>query len=339
MSGFAPVISRLRLLCIALAVVCGASAAAETDGLLRIWGHGSLQEDDVGSLLRRWQAGFRKTHPKIRFENTLRGDGTAIGGLYTGAADMALMERTPSAIELEGYRPVMGHDPFAVAIASGSVRVRHHAPALVVFVNRANPLRSVTLAQLDAIVSADHKRGAAPIRQWGELGLSGDWRERPITVYTAAIASEESQFFEKAVMAGSQKWTGELREFNDLRSANGEWIEACQQALQALAGDRFGIAIATGAQHHPQARPLALAVDAASPAWHATASTVARRNYPLARTVWVFVNRAPGQALSAPLKAFLSYLLSREGQADIAHDGGYLPLTPEAVRLEKSKLE
>ena len=331
--------ARRACMALALALGCAASNAAKAEEVLRVWGHGSLHEDFVGPLLRRWQAGFNKQHPQVRFENTLRGDVTAIGGLYTGAADIAFMQRPPSAIELDGYRPVVGHDPFGIAVASGSVGVRHHAPALVVYVHRGNPLARLTLAQLDAIVSADHRRSAAPIRHWGELGLTGAWAHRPITVYTAAIASDESQFVEQAVMAGSQKWTGELREFSDRRGPDGKLVDAGQQTLQALALDRFGMAIASGANQHPQTKPLALAADDASPARLATRQTVAQRRYPLARTVWIFVNRAPGQPLPPSLKAFLHYVLSREGQAAVARDGRYLPLTPEMARRERDKLE
>src|ERR1700687_5069527 len=71
-------------------------------GVIRTWGHGSREKDFVGALVRSWEGGFRKRHPAVRFETSLLGDKSAIGGLYTGAADLALMERALSAIEKDG---------------------------------------------------------------------------------------------------------------------------------------------------------------------------------------------------------------------------------------------
>ena len=82
----------------------------QVSGLIRTWGHGSRQQDFIGALVRSWQDGFEKHQAGVRFEATLRGDATAIGGLYTGAADIALMERPPLAIELDGYQPIFARN-------------------------------------------------------------------------------------------------------------------------------------------------------------------------------------------------------------------------------------
>jgi phosphate transport system substrate-binding protein len=315
------------------------AAQQQVGGVIRTWGHGRLGSDFIGGLVQSWQRGFRELHPGVDFVTTLRGNDTAIGGLYTGAADIALMERGPSAIELDAYQPIFKHDPFEISVATGSLDVAHHAPALVVFVHRANPLARLTLAQLDAVFGAEHLRGLASVRTWGELGLRGAWAHLPITAYVANIVQDESQYFEQRVMGGSHRWSGNVREFSDARQADGKLVEAGQRILNALARDRYGIAVASLQYKNPEVKPLALALDPAGPYVDANRQTVAQRSYPLTRTVSAFVNRAPGQAMEPKLKEYLRYILSAQGQDAIARDGGYLALSPQLAEQERRKLE
>ena len=309
------------------------------DGTIRTWGHGSLGKDYIGGLVKSWEVGFRQFHPKISFETTLRGDLTAIGGLYTGAADMALMERAPTAIELDAYQPIFKRDPFEISIATGSLDVADHAAALVIFVNGDNPLRHLTLIQLDAVFDADHRRSPTSVRTWGELGLTGEWARHPINAYIPAIESDASQYFEKAVMGGSQKWSADLHEFRDLRIPDGGTIDTGQQIADALAKDRYGIAIATLPLKNPGVRPLALAQQEGGTYYDPTRETVAQRKYPLTRTVSIFINHAEGQPIAPNLKEYLHYLLSGSGQLDITSDGGYFALPPEIALQEWDELK
>jgi phosphate transport system substrate-binding protein len=303
-------------------------AQAQVTGAIRTWGHGSRKKDFIGSLVKSWETGFRKHQPGIAFDTSLLGASSAIGGLYTGAADIALMERGLSAIEKDACEQVFGRDPVEVAVATGSLDVPDHAPALAIFVHRDNPLAKLTLAEVDAIFGADHRRGPDNIRTWGELGVGGEWADKAINAYVPGIAQEPSQYFQQAVMGGSQKWTGNLREFGDGR-----------QVLDALAKDRYGIALATLVDRGTHVKPLALAMTHTSPYYSPARETVALRQYPLTRTVSVFVNRAPGEPLELKVREYLRYLLSKQGQEDIARDGGYLPLTAELAEQERRKVE
>ena len=302
-------------------------AGQQVSGLIRTWGHGSRDKDIVGGLVRDWQAGFSRQQPGVRFETTLRGDGTAIGGLYTGAADLALMERPPLAIELDGYQPVFGHDPVEISVATGSLDVADHAFAPVVFVHRDNPIAHLSLAQLDAIFGADRRRGGSPVRTWGDLGAGGEWANKPLHLYTFGLDQDEAQFFARTVMGGSQKWASPLTELGG------------RQAADALAKDRYGIALSGLQYRSALVKPLALAVTADGPFIQATQDTLMQRQYPLTRKVSVFLDRSQGQPVDPKLKEYLLYLLSREGQAAIRRDGRYLPLTPELAQRELEKLQ
>jgi phosphate transport system substrate-binding protein len=300
-------------------------------GDIRIWGHGRRDADVLGGLVGRWQAGFGVHQPRARIAATLRGDATAMGGLYTGAADVALMERDPLPMEVDGYLPVLGHPPLQITIATGSLDVSDHASAPIVFVHRDNPLRSLTLAQLDAILGADSRRGEKPARTWGDLGLGGAWKDALIAIYTFGLDQDVSRFLEKAILGGSQKWAPNLHEFHGR--------DASHDIVAALAHDRFGIALADLRDATAQVKAIALAAAAGQPAVEATSETVRLHQYPLTRSVTMVVDRVPQRPLDAKVSEFLRYVLSTEGQADVAEDGGYLPLTPELARQELEKLQ
>ncbi|CAM4063873.1 PstS family phosphate ABC transporter substrate-binding protein [Roseateles saccharophilus] len=310
---------------------------APVEGLIRIWGHGSRERSPAGALVAAWIKGFQHFHPAMRFEVTLRGDSTAIGGLYTGAADIALMERPPIAIELDGYRPIFGHDPFGVIVASGSLDHADHAPAPVVFVHRSNPLTRLSLQQLDAAIGADHRRGHPPVNTWKDLGVDGPLRDRPLEVLTYDIAGDLPQFMQQAVMGGSQKWTGRLREFGTPSTTADEGREAARRLMQALQQTPHALALATWPDRLPQARAVALSAALPAPFLLPTRATVSQRRYPLVRDLQVFVERAPGGPLQAPVREFLAYLLSAPGQQAIASDGGYFALPgQEAARIKET---
>lgn len=307
-------------------------------GAIRIWGHGSRNRDFVGPLIRYWEDGFRKYQPDVAFSTELLGNASAIGGLYTGAADIAFMGREIWAVEKDGYEQGLGYEPFGVSVANGSVANPDHDFALVIFVHRDNPLSKLSLTQLDAIFGADHKRGLRNIRKWGELGLTAEWAEKPIHLYGYGIDRDYSQFFERAVFADSRKWNCNLKEVADQHGTNGQTIAAGQAILDALAADRYGIAFSSLAYRNRMTKPLALAAADADKSYAASAETIVAGQYPLARTPYMFVNRTPKREMDPKVREFLLYVLSRQGQQAVLADGGYLPLSLQGLLQERERL-
>lgn len=298
------------------------TAPAEGSGPIRVWGHGHKGQDYILTLLRAWQDGFRKSHPEVRFDDELDGNASAIGGLYTGTADLAILDREASFIEVDAYQQGAGYGPFSIPVARGSVSTPYHAPALIVYVNHANPLSHLSLEQLDGIFDADHRLGNQSYKTWGDLGLTGDWAAKPIQLYTYNIQSAEVQYFERAALKGSQKFSCCLTLF---QSKPG--ISAEQQIAVAVAKDKYGLALSS--RPAPGLKAIALSgTEDAAPVLP-TAETITAGIYPLARTVYIYVNRKPKQPVPANVAAFLKYIISPEGQAIVARTGGYLPLSPE----------
>lgn len=310
-------------------------------GTIRIWGHGAYdrKRDFIGALVSAWERGFQQYEPGVRFENHLVGTAAAIGALYTGRGDLALMGREIWPPEIAAFREVFGYPPTGVDVVTGSLDVRNRDYALVVFVHRDNPLKGLTLAQLRALFAAPDTLGAQPPRTWGDLGLGGSWRDRPIHLYGLALSRGFARFFEQRVLDGGELWRPSLREFADQKGSKGGATDGGQRMLDAMAADPDGIGYAGLLYHNPDVRPVALAGRAGEPYVAPTRDSVMDHSYPLTRLVTMFLNRPPGKPVDPKLREFLRYVLSRQGQQAVLRDGrGYLPILAPAAARELAKL-
>ena len=307
-------------------------------GTIRIWGHGSPKHDFMGRLMNRWREGFRKYQPGIIIEDKMYGTASAIGALYTGAADMTILGEEMHAPAAAAFERVMQYPPFGIDIATGSLDVRNFDYAHMFFVHQDNPIAKLTLTQLDAIFGREHRRGTQNIRTWGQLGLKGEWADKPITPYGWRLDDDFATYLQEALLGGSHKWNCDLREFRHINNPDGSIYDHGQQILDALAKDRYGIAVSNLRYMNPQVKPLALAVREGGPYYEATKENLIQRKYPFARIIPAFINRKPGQPVDPKVREFLRYLLSYEGQHDV-RESGYLPLNEESILAQLRKLE
>jgi len=308
-------------------------------GVIRIWGHGSPKHDFMARLMKFWEEGFRKFQPAIQIENRMYGTASAIGALYTGVADMTILGEEIHAPAAAAFERVMHYPPLGIEIATGSVDVRNFDYAHVFFVHEDNPLSKMTLTQLDAIFGSEHRRGLRNIRTWGELGLTGEWANKAITPYGWEIDDDFATYLQDTLLMGSHKWNCDLREFKHINNPDGSVYDHGQQILDALAKDRYGIAVSNLRYINASVKPLALAVKDGEPYHEATKENLIQRKYPFARIIPAFINRAPGQPVDPKVKEFLRYILSYEGQQDLVREGGYLPLNAASIREQLKKLD
>jgi len=154
-------------------------------GTIRQWGSNYLADSMLEKSL---EDGFHKYHPDVKFENNLGSTFIGIAGLYARRAALAPMGRRATWDELQGYQRVFNTLPVEIAMATGSYDVAGWTFALVVFVNKDNPIAQLTFEQLDGIFGAERDGGwngnewdpsaaRGPdknIRTWGQLGLKGD---------------------------------------------------------------------------------------------------------------------------------------------------------------------
>jgi len=316
--------------------------AEKVSGRISIWGHGALagRFDFIEALVKEWEKGFKRHHPDVTFENRLHGTASAIGALYTGVGDLALMGREIWPFEITAFKEVKGYEPTGVDVVTGSYKTRNRGYSIVVFVHKDNPIKGLTMRQLDAIYSVDRKRGGAKVATWGDLGLTGEWADKPVQRYGFSLARGFADYLEDAIFLGGHRWNPAIRDFADLPGSLGGATDGGQRALDAMAKDKYGVALSGALYGNADVRPLAIASDDGGDFVMPSEATVMDHSYPLTRIITMFVDRAPGKPMAPQLREFLRYILSYDAQeAVLRTGGGYLPiLAPEAVK-ELKKLE
>lgn len=306
-------------------------------GTIRVWGN-----DFMTRLQTIWEDGFHKSHPEIKFDDTLKSSAQAMGALYTGVADLGLLGREPWPTEVLGFQKMYQYEPTSIAVATGSFHTEGKTWPFIVFVNKSNPVSKLTLQQLDAIYGTQLRRGAKErIKTWGQLGVTGPQASHRIHVYGYDFIIPGFTYgFQQIVFKGADQWTGDLREYTNAHHPDGKLIHtAGDLMLDDLAKDPDGIAF-TGLQFaNPGVKALAIAQNADGPYITPSLLNTANRTYPMVRSIYILLNRKPGTEVDPRLKEFLRYVLSRQGQQDVMKEGDFLPLTPALLHEQLGKLE
>jgi phosphate transport system substrate-binding protein len=285
-----------------------------------------VQSDTTVELLERWIEGFRRHHPLVRIDTHIGGSRAAGPALTEGWADFAFNARELLPKEETPFRARHGHGPFRVAVAGGSYDVLAFTDAISFFVSRRNPITSLGLTQLDAIYARSPRRGLPRIGTWDQLGVQGEWSGRPIRLYGVRPENGFELFVREHVLEG-----GDFRDGIELS-------DTVFPIPNAVAADPCAIGYAGLAFLNEGVRPLGLAVDPAGPPVEATLENVAAQRYPLSRRIFIFAHRMPGQPLQAPLREFVRFALSRDGQQAVADDGIFLPLPAAVAERELTRL-
>jgi phosphate transport system substrate-binding protein len=283
--------------------------------------------DSVEAMMAAWAADFKKIHPEanITMEPKEVGPEERIV-LGDKAAEAFANDTLP-------FENTYGYEPFRVKIAMAAFVMKSHVSAIGVYVNKNNPLTQISLAQLDAIFSADRRRGyAKPITTWGQLGLGGEWADKPIHPIGFYGRDDVTMYFRKLVLFDAN--------FNDRYRIPGETMNRktplVGKAIMAqLESDPSAISFGN-ASYKTDVKALAI-VDDLGVISQFSQTDIASGRYPLERYLYFVLNRKPGTPLDPLIKEFLSFVLSKEGQDSVEKDH-YLPLTPELASEERSKL-
>lgn len=334
---------------------------ASVSGTIRQWGNNYLKDS---GLMDMWEAEFRRFHPGIRFEDNLYSSSVGFPGLISGAADLAPMGRQALWDELKGFERegaaggeegIGDTEIVEIVMATGSFDVRGWSYALGIFVHKDNPIAGLTMEQLDGILGArrdggwngltwDTSAARGPernIRTWGQLGLKGEWANKPITVYGYNSKYHFNDEIDKKVLKGSGKWNEDMRAYSNVAGlkADGSLTAAGELITNGVAADRYGIAYTGKPFENPNTRLVPLSADGGHTFVPLKLETVQDRTYPLLRDVYYYFRREKGKPVDPRVREFLRYVLSREGQAAIQADAKYLPLTPEVARAQLAKLD
>lgn len=322
-------------------------------GILRIYG--TPLEELVGKLA----GAFRGHHGQVRLHSYLINTSQAFAGLVTGEADIGLMGHRQWRNGRVAFEKQFGYAPLEIRFASGSYDdPQGTTPGLMFIVNKNNPLAGLTLEQIDGIYGAARTGGwdgtkwttsvargpEKNLRTWGQLGLTGEWADRPIKLYGSDITlSNWADLIEREAFHGGTKWNPALIEAPraDIGTkAKGKTRD--QQVLEAVEKDPAAIGfifqrVINANQGIVHVLPLARA--AGQPFVTPSAQTFFDSSYPLHNGAYIYLNRVPGQPLGAHEKEFVRFLLSREGQQIIADNRLFIPLSADQAKAELAKLD
>jgi phosphate transport system substrate-binding protein len=289
--------------------------------------------DVMDEITLGWIKRYRRAYPLLSVTMEAKASGAGAPGLISGKADMAPVGRELLPAEHQAFLDKFGYEPTAIRVATGSVGSLGKTATSIVLVDKDNPIPGLSLAQLDAIYSTTRKRGHADISTWGDLGLTGAWKDRPIHLYGLKSPNGIEQFVKMSVMEG-----GDYKSNIQFTKGVG-FTHAFTVAAQDMATHPGGLTYALLANVTPNVRVVPLSVNDGGPYVMPTVETVYSHAYPLSRYVYIYINRPPGKAIPPKVKQFLELVLSRDGQQVVADEGVYIPLTPQVVAQERKKLE
>ncbi len=262
----------------------------------------SIGSDTLNNLMTLWAEGFEAIYPNVNIQIEGKGSSTAPPALIEGTAQLGPMSREMKGSEIDAFEARFGYKPTAVGTA---------IDALAIFVNKDNPLASISSQEIDSIFSVTYRKGGRPITEWSQLGIRGSLGGRAISLYGRNSASGTYGFFKKVSLSG-----GDF-------SANVKEQPGSSSVVQGIGSDLAGIGYS--GIGYATSGVKAIRVDNVEP----TLENCLDGSYPLARQLLVYVNRDPREPLDKLTFEFLRYVLSKQGQEVVLKDG-YYPL-PAAI--------
>ncbi len=276
----------------------------------------SIGSDTLNNVMALWAEGFKGVYPNVNIQVEGKGSATAPPALIEGTAQLGPMSREMKGDEADRFEKKYGYKPTEIRVAVDS---------LAVFVHKDNPIAGLSLKQVDSIFSSTLKAGGKSIAKWGELGLTGAWASRPISLYGRNSASGTYGYFkEHALQKGDFKPT--------VKEQPGS-----SSVVQGIGTDLAGVGYSGIGYRTSEVRALPLAAKDGDKFAEPTYENCLSGDYPMARFLLIYVNKKPGQPLDKLTEQFLRFVLSKEGQQVVVKDG-YFPLPAELVEEESKKL-
>ncbi len=279
----------------------------------------SIGSDTMNNLMALWSEDFRTMYPSVQVEIEGKGSSTAPPALINGTSNFGPMSRNIKADEADQFEAKYGYKP---------TQLRTSIDMLAVYVNKDNPIEGLTLQQADAIFSSTRKGGyPKDIRTWGDLGLTGEWANKPISLYGRNSASGTYGFFkEHALAKGDYK--------DSVKEQPGS-----SSVVQGVASDKYGIGYSGIGYKTADVRAVALSADTGEhPDYvEAVAENAYTGDYPLSRFLYLTVNVKPGAELDPLRREFIKYVFSKDGQMNVIKDG-YYPVTATIAGEELQKV-
>ncbi len=272
--------------------------------------------DTLSRLMTAWEETFQEMYEGVSVVVEAKGSSTAPPALLAGTAQLGPMSREMTPAEIDAFKGKYGYSPSVVRVA---------VDALAVFVNKDNPIKGLTMQEVDGIFSSTFKSKGRDITLWKELGLRGDWIDRSITLYGRNGASGTHDFFREVALG-----RGKFKETVTEGSGSGV-------VIQAVGWDLYGIGYSGIGFKSKAVKVLSLGYSADKPV-EPSAANALNGSYPLSRFLYIYFNKPPGKPLEKTVAEFLKFVESKEGQQIVVHEGFFaLPATACLEELAKLK--
>jgi len=280
----------------------------------------SVGSDTLNNLMAYWAEGFSKKYPGVKIQVEGKGSATAPPALIEGTSQLGPMSREMKNDEIDKFEKKYGYKPTRIAVAIDT---------LAVFVHKQNPVKSLSLEQVDAIFSRNRKGGHEEIKTWGQLGVGGDLAARPISLYGRNSASGTYGYFKDHAL-----FKGDFKDTVKEQPGSSSVVQGVGNDKTAIGYSGIGYATS-----NVRALPLVGAKKAnGGEAFPPTYENAISGKYPLSRMLYIYINQNPKKPMDPLVKEFLTFALSKEGQEIVVKDG-YLPMTPKLEEAERTKLK
>ena len=307
---------------VAAAVTFSSLAAADVDPKLPEYSRASgvsgnlssIGSDTLNNLMTLWAEDFNKYYPNVNIQIQGAGSSTAPPAITEGTANLAPMSRAMKSSEIEAFEKRHGYKPYPVPVA---------IDMLAVYVNKDNPIEGLSIPQVDAIFSAGRRCGhPEDITRWGQVGLTGAWANRDFALYSRNAVSGTYGYFKDNAMCG-----GDYKASINEQPGSSSVVQGVTESINGIGYSGIGY-VTSGVRAVPLARETGGTFYEATP-------ENASGDYPLARFLYVYINKNPNRPLDPMAKEFVKMVLSKHGQSVVLRDG-YVPL-PASVTSKTLK--
>ena len=270
----------------------------------------SVGSDTLANLMTLWAEEFNRFYPSVNIQIQAAGSSTAPPALTERTSNIGPMSREMKDNEVEAFERRFGYKPTAIPVA---------IDALAVYVHKDNPLDGMTLAQVDAVFSFNRRCGfEEDVELWGDLGLTGIWRQRDLQLFGRNSVSGTYGYFKEAALCD-----GDFKNSVNEQPGSASVVQSVSTSVNGIGYSGIGYRTSS-------VRSIPIAASEGGQFFDATPENSLAGNYPLARFLYVYVNKAPNSPLPIMESEFLKLILSKVGQGIVLKDG-YIPLPARVV--------
>ena len=270
----------------------------------------SVGSDTLANLMTLWAENYKKLYPNVNIQIQAAGSSTAPPALTEGTSNVGPMSRTMKDEEIQAFEKKYGYKPTAIPVA---------IDALAVFVHKDNPIKGLTMEQVDAIFSANRTCGAAaPIENWGQAGLTGQWASRALQLFGRNSVSGTYGYFKEHALC-----KGDFKSSVNEQPGSASVVQSVSTSIGSIGYSGIGYVTSS-------IRAVPLAKKAGEAFVEATPENAIKGTYPLSRYLYIYVNKAPNKPLQPLEKEFVKMVLSKSGQQVVVKDG-FIPLPKPVV--------